>query len=88
MVRSLGERFADVEHREPVGGSLMADLRLIWSLGTRGPLRQVRASLDVMNVLDEQAASVINASDDSRAGTTSFLVAAPRTVAASVAVGF
>jgi len=88
MVRYLGERFADVEHRERVDGSLLADLRLTWSLGTRGALRQVRASLDMMNVLDEQAVSVINASDDSRAGTTSFLVAAPRTVAASVAVGF
>lgn len=88
LVRYLGERFADVEHRERVDGSLLADLRVSWRLGARGPLRQVQANLDVMNILDEQAVSVINASDDSRAGTTSFLVAAPRTVAASVAVGF
>lgn len=88
LLRLMGERFADVEHREPVDGSVMADLRMAWDLGSLGPARRIRANLDLVNVLDEKSVSVINTSDDSRAGTTSFLVAAPRTLAASVNVEF
>jgi iron complex outermembrane recepter protein len=88
MMRYVGERYADVEHKERIGDHFLADLMLSYTLKNVLKAEDMRFSLEFYNLFDKKYVSVINVSDDNRAGSTSFLPGAPFTVVMRASVNF
>ncbi len=88
MVRYVGERYADVEHKERIGDHFLADLMLSYTLKNVLKAESMRFSLEFNNLFDKKYVSVINVSDDNRAGSTSYYPGAPFTVVMRAAVSF
>jgi len=50
--------------------------------------KKLKIAIDLTNLFDEEYVAVVNASDDARAGSTSYYVGAPFTAMASVGFEF
>jgi iron complex outermembrane recepter protein len=88
MVRYVGERFGDAEHKQRIGDTFLADLMLNYNKKDFLKAKTLRASLELQNIFDKEYASVVNASDDTRAGSASYLVGAPFTALLKVSMEF
>ncbi len=88
MVRFLGSRYGDVEHKEKVDSYLLADLRLTYTLKKIPIARALKLSLDLNNLFDKEYISVVNVSDDNRDGSTSYYPGAPFTALVSASLEF
>lgn len=88
MLRYLGERYGDVTHTEKVDEAVVADLNLSYTHKLQSFGEKLKVSLQIQNLFDKQYVSVINASDDSRAGSTSYYVGAPFTTVLTVALEY
>ncbi|MCE1226400.1 MAG: TonB-dependent receptor [Geobacteraceae bacterium] len=87
-VRVIGERYGDVEHREKIDPYAVADLSISYTRKKVLNLAQLKLSLDFTNITDERYVAVINSSDDTRAGSTSYYQGAPFSAIGSVSVQF
>nr|NJM03870.1 TonB-dependent receptor [Desulfobacula sp.] len=87
MLRYLGERYGDVEHKEVVDDFITADLHLKYTRKIKSWNDTVmNIGLQLQNLTDEEYIAVVSASDDSRAGSTGYYAGAPFT--AILAVSF
>lgn len=87
-LRYLDRRYGDAENTERVDDYVVADLRIGYTRKNLPFTKALKVALDLTNLFDEEYVSVINASDDARAGLTSYYVGAPFTVMASVGFEF
>lgn len=87
-VRVIGERYGDVEHKEKIDPYTVADLSLSYTRKKVLNLAQIKLALELTNLTDERYVAVINSSDDTRAGSTSYYQGAPFSVIGSVSVQF
>ncbi|MGE0083927.1 MAG: TonB-dependent receptor [Desulfococcaceae bacterium] len=79
MVRWLDKRYGDAEHKEEIDDYIVADLKLSYTRKKLSFIEALKVSLEFSNIFDEEYVSVINSSDDTRAGSTSYYVGAPFT---------
>lgn len=77
MLRYLGERYADAENKSEVDSFFTADLRMSYLLPPLLQSQEMKLSLELNNVFDEEYISSISGSDDSRGGQASFYQGAP-----------
>ncbi len=84
MLRYMGERYGDVEHKEKIDDFITADLNLSYKRKIRSCGDTLKLSLQIQNLFDKQYISNVNASDDSRAGSTSYYAGAPFTMLLAV----
>ncbi len=93
MLRYLGKRYGDVEHKEEIDEFITADLNLKYSRKIKwfgsssanmGDGTTMNVALQLQNLFDEEYISSINASDDSRSGSTAYYVGAPFTTILAV----
>ena len=84
MLRYLGERYGDVEHKETIDDVFVADLSLKYTRKMKSWGDTMNVSLQLQNLFDEEYVSVVNASDDSCTGKTSYYVGAPFTAVLAV----
>ena len=77
MLRWLGERYADSENQNEVDSAFVADLRMSYLLPPLLQSKEMKLSLELNNLFDEEYISSISASDDSRNGMASFYQGAP-----------
>ena len=88
VLRWMGARHGDVEHRERVGSYLLVDLRGSYSFQQVGPIETLKIGLELNNLLNRKYVSVINAFDDSREGQTGYYPGAPFTTVLTVDLKF
>lgn len=88
MLRLMGERYGDLEHEEKVDGHAVVDLSASYTFDQVDWAKRVRLSLDLYNLLDAEYVSTIDSSDDTRAGSTSYLVGGPFTALLRLGVEF
>jgi iron complex outermembrane receptor protein len=88
MLSYIGERFGDAEHTEKIDDSFLADLKISHTFKKIPQVRELKASLELYNLFDNEYVSVINAMDDNRAGAASYLVGAPFTALMKVSMSF
>ncbi len=88
MVRYLGKRYGDAEHKERIDDYVVADLKMGYTFNNLSFIDKLKLSLEFTNLFDEEYVSVINAMDDSREGNTSYLVGAPFTSMMTVSFDF
>ena len=79
MVRYLDDRYGDAENTEEVDDYVVADLKIGYTKKNVAFCKTLKVALEFTNLFDEAYVSVISASDDSRAGSTSYYVGAPFT---------
>ncbi len=77
MLRYLGNRYADVENRDEVDAAMVIDLRLSYTVPKILQAEEVKFSLELNNLPDEEYISTIKVSDDSRQGLASYYPGAP-----------
>jgi iron complex outermembrane receptor protein len=87
-VRVIGERYGDVEHKEKIDPYAVADLSISYTKKKVLSMAQLKVSLELTNLTDEHYVAVINSSDDTRAGATSYYQGAPFSAIGSVSVQF
>jgi len=87
-LRYLDRRYGDAENTERVDDYIVADLRLGYTKKNLPFTKALKVALDLTNLFDEEYVAVVNASDDSRAGTTSYSVGAPFNALLSVGFEF
>lgn len=87
-VRLIGERYGDVEHKEKIDTYAVADLSVSYTKKKVVRMAQLKVSLELTNLTDERYVAVINSSDDTRAGSTSYHQGAPFSAIGSVSVQF
>lgn len=88
MVRYMGSRYGDAEHNEKIDDYVVADLKMGYTFNNFYFVDKLRLSLELINLFDKEYVSVINASDDSRAGSASYYVGAPFTAMMTVSFDF
>jgi len=88
MVRYIGSRYGDVEHKEKIDDYLIADLRLTYTLKDIPIGRAVKLALDLNNLFDKEYISVVNVSDDNREGAASYYPGAPFTAVLTASLEF
>ncbi|TRO80630.1 TonB-dependent receptor [Desulfuromonas acetexigens] len=88
VLRWMGARHGDVEHRERIGSCLLVDLRGSYSFRDVGPVETLKIGLELNNLLNRKYVSVINAFDDSREGQTGYYPGAPLTTVLTVDLKF
>jgi iron complex outermembrane receptor protein len=88
VLRWMGARHGDVEHRERIGSYLLVDLRGSYSFRDVGPVETLKIGLELNNLLNRKYVSVINAFDDSREGQTGYYPGAPLTTVLTVDLKF
>jgi len=84
MLRYLGKRYGDAEHKEEIDDYIVADLKLGYTRKNLPFADAMKVSLEFSNIFDEEYVSLINSSDDTRAGSTSYYVGAPFTTMLTV----
>ena len=87
-VRVIGERYGDVEHKEKIDPYAVADLSISYTKKKVLSTAQLKVSLELTNLTDERYVAVVNSSDDTRAGSTSYHQGAPFSAIGSVSVQF
>ncbi len=88
ILRYVGTRYGDAEHKESVDDYVTMDLQLSYKFDKLPYGKSLKASLEFYNVFDTEYVSLINASDDSRAGSTSYYVGAPFTMLGKLSLSF
>jgi iron complex outermembrane receptor protein len=88
MVRYLTDRYGDAEHKEQIGDYLVTDLNLSYTIRKLAITDALKISLQFHNLLDRKYVSVINSSDDNRAGNPSYYVGAPFTTVLALSMEF
>ncbi|MDY0269152.1 TonB-dependent receptor [Trichloromonas sp.] len=88
VLRWMGARYGDVEHRERVGSYLLLDLRGSYRFKDVGPAKSLKVGLELNNLLNRKYVSVIKAFDDSREGQTGYYPGAPLTTVLTVDLTF
>ena len=88
MLRYIDERYGDAENKEKVDSYTVADLKIAYTKKNISFVEELKLSLDVTNLFDEEYVAFVNAMDDSRAGATSYSVGAPLTALLTVSLGF
>ena len=88
MIRYLTDRYGDAENKEKTGDYLVTDLNLSYTNRKLSFTDALKISLQFHNLLNREYVSVINSSDDTRAGSTSYYVGAPFTIALSLSMEF
>ncbi len=88
MLRFLSKRYSDAENEQAVDASTLVDLRASYTL-TNPPLaKSMKFTVELNNIFDEQYISVINASDDTRAGNASYYPGSPFSAMLIVSLAF
>lgn len=87
-VRYMGERYGDVEHKEKIDSYAVADLSVNYVNRDVSFAEGLKLSLNLYNLFNAEYVSMINASDDTRAGSASYYVGAPFTAVLSVGIEF
>ena len=88
MVRYLGSRYGDAEHKERMDDYVVADLKISYTKKKLSFIEALKISLELSNIFNKEYISVVNSSDDTRAGSTSYYVGAPCTTMLTVAMEF
>jgi iron complex outermembrane receptor protein len=88
MVRYIGERYGDAEHKESVGDYFLADFKISYTTPKIPHVDALKLSLELQNIVNNEYISLINASDDSRAGSTSYYTGAPFTALLKASMEF
>jgi iron complex outermembrane receptor protein len=73
---NCGSRYGDVEHKKRVDAYTVADLRLTYTLHKLPLARSLKLALYLNNLFDKEYISVVNVSDDTRAGSASYYAGA------------
>ncbi|MEZ0329271.1 MAG: TonB-dependent receptor [Dissulfuribacterales bacterium] len=84
----IGKRYGDTEHKEEVSSYWTADMKLDYIRKKVWYADELKVSLELDNIFDKKYISIINASDDSRQGTTSYYAGAPFTAMLSLSLSF
>ncbi len=84
MLKYMGERYGDVEHKEEIDGFIVADLNLSYKQKMKSFGDTLKVSLQFQNLFDKKYVSNVNASDDSQSGSTGYYVGAPFTMLMAV----
>ncbi len=87
-LRYIGDRYGDVEHHEKIDPQMTADLRLSYTFDKVPLLESVTASFDLYNLFSARTISMINTSDDTRAGVASYYVGPPFTALFQLALNY
>lgn len=88
MVRYIGKRYGDAAHTESVGDYFLADLKIDYTTPKIPHMEALKLSVELQNLFGEDYISLINASDDSRAGSTSYYTGAPFTALIKASMAF
>ncbi|WP_052464809.1 TonB-dependent receptor [Geoalkalibacter subterraneus] len=88
MLRYIGERYADMEHRQRVSSYTVFDLRGSYTFHNPGIGEQIRISLELNNLFDRRYTAVIDELDASLAGATTFYPGAPMTTILTASIQF
>ncbi len=88
MARYMSKRYGDAEQKESIDDYIVADLKMGYTFNNLSVIDKLRLSLEFTNLFDEEYVSVINSSDDTRAGGTSYLVGAPFTAMMTASFDF
>lgn len=86
MLRYLDDRYGDAENTERIDDYMVVDLKIGFTRKAVAFFEALKVSLEFTNLFDEEYVSLINAMDDSRAGSTSYYVGAPFTTLLSVSL--
>ncbi|MBN2653489.1 MAG: TonB-dependent receptor [Nitrospirae bacterium] len=78
--RFIGSRYGDVEHKEKIGSYAVADLKVGYEVKKIKAVESLKFALELSNILNRKYVSVINVSDDNRAGSSSYYQGAPFSV--------
>ena len=84
MLKYMGERYGDVEHKEKIDDFIVADLNLTYRQKMKSFGDTLKVSLQFQNLLNKKYVSNVNASDDSQSGSTGYYVGAPFTMLMAV----
>ncbi len=87
-LRYVGKRYGDSEHKEAVSAYPVADLKVSYTKENFWFVKEAKLALEVDNIFDKKYVAVINASDDARAGGTSYLVGSPFTALLTLSLKF
>ncbi len=77
MLRYIGSRYSDLENKDEVDAATVVDVRMSYTLPGILRTKEMKLSLELNNLLDEEYISSINASDDSRQGVASYYPGTP-----------
>ncbi|HAA05726.1 MAG TPA: hypothetical protein DCE18_20505 [Syntrophobacteraceae bacterium] len=88
MIRFVGDRYGDAEHKEKVDDYFLMDLKVAYTMKDLSYVQTAKISLELQNILNSKYISVINASDDSRSGSTSYYTGAPFTAVIKLSMEF
>ncbi|HSO18466.1 MAG TPA: hypothetical protein VLT88_03350 [Desulfosarcina sp.] len=86
MLRYLDDRYGDAANTEAIDDYTVADLKIGYTKRNLAFTESLKVSLAFTNLFDEEYVSLINAMDDSRAGSTSYYVGAPFTTLLTVSL--
>ncbi len=77
MLRYIGNRYTDLENKGEVDAATVVDLTMSYTFPNILDSKEIKLSLELNNLLDEEYISSINASDDSKEGEASYYPGAP-----------
>lgn len=84
----LSKRYGDVEHKEEISSYWTADMKIDYIRRKILYADELKVSFELNNIFDKKYISIINASDDSRQGATSYYVGVPFTAMLSLSLSF
>lgn len=88
MLRFLSKRYSDAENEQVVDASTLVDLRASYTWNKPPVAKSMKFTVELNNLLDEEYISVINASDDTRAGNATYMPGSPFSAMLIVSVDF
>ncbi len=88
IIRFVGRRYGDVEHKEKIPSYMVCDLRVSYTKEKLYGMKNFKFSLEVDNLFDKKYISLINAFDDSVSGGTSYGAGAPFSVKGVIEFNF
>ena len=88
MLRFLSERYSDAENEQVVDASTLVDLRASYTWNKPPFATSMKFTVELNNIFDEEYISVINASDDTRAGNATYMPGSPFSAMLIVSVDF
>ncbi|MGQ9745976.1 MAG: TonB-dependent receptor [Dissulfurimicrobium sp.] len=87
-IKYLAERYGDVKHKEKIDDYVVSDLKIGYTMKHLSLIDNLTLSLEFTNIFDKKYVSVIDAMDDTREGSASYYVGAPRTTMLKAAIKF
>lgn len=88
MLRFLSERYSDAENEQVVDANTLVDLRASYTWNKPPFAKSMKFTMELNNIFDEEYISVINASDDTRAGNATYMPGSPFSAMLIVSVDF